>query len=270
MGLHAGERLGIYEILLPLGKGGMGEVYRARDTRLNREVAIKVLPQAFADDPNRMARFEREARLLASLNHPHIAAIHGLEEADGQRALVMELVEGLTLEERIAGPPLPLEETISLALRIAAALACAHDQGIIHRALKPANIKVAPDGQVKILDFGLAKAMITGFSGSSADAITQQETTNAGMVLGTAAYMSPEQARGQDVDRRSDLWSFGVVVYEMLTGKRPFGGQTISDTLAAVLREAPDPEGVPLHMRRLVAACLEKDRCARLRDPRTA
>ena len=266
MGLQAGGHLGIYEILSPLGAGGMGEVYRARDTKLGRDVALKVLPDAMAHDRERMARFEREARTLASLNHPHIAAIHGLEEANGQRALVMELVEGPTLANRIAGGPIPVEDAMPLALQIAEGLGFAHDRNIVHRDLKPANIKVTPDGQVKILDFGLAKAMSTESSGTSEEATTLTLTTGAGTMLGTAAYMSPEQARGQNVDRRTDVWSFGVVVYEMLTGERPFCGPTVSDTLAAVLREAPDLQRIPLRMRSLVAACLEKDPRKRLRD----
>lgn len=240
----------------------MGEVWRAVDTRLGREVAIKVLPDAVAGDPLRMARMSREAQLLALLNHPGIAAIYGIEEG----ALVMELVEGPTLADRIAGGPVPLEEVMSIALQMADALTYAHDKGIVHRDLKPANIKVTPEGQVKILDFGLAKAMSTESSGTSADATTLPVTTDPGLILGTAAYMSPEQARGQNVDRRTDVWSFGVVLYEMLTGARPFGGPTVTDTLAAVLREAPDLERIPLRIRPLVAACLEKDPRTRLRD----
>jgi serine/threonine-protein kinase len=238
----------------------------AHDATLGRDVALKLLPDAMAHDGQRMARFEREAHLLASLNHPHIAAIHGVEENHGQRALVMELVQGPTLADLIAGGPIPLEEAMPLANEIAEALAYAHDKGIVHRDLKPANIKVTLDGQIKILDFGLAKAMSPESSGSSPDAITRSVATSAGMVLGTPAYMSPEQARGQEVDRRADVWSFGVVLYEMLTGDRPFGGTTVSDTLSAVLREAPDLERVPLRLRRLVAACLEKDSRKRLRD----
>jgi serine/threonine protein kinase len=265
MPLTAGVQLGAFTIISPIGAGGMGEVYRARDAKLGRDVALKLLPEAMAYDVQLMARFEREAHMLASLNHPHIAAIHGVEETDGHRALVMELVEGQTMADRIAGGPIPLEEALFLALGIADALAYAHDKGIVHRDLKPANIKVTPDERVKILDFGLAKAM-TESSGSSPDSTTLPVTTNAGMVLGTAAYMSPEQARGQEVDRRTDVWSFGVVVYEMLTGDRPFGGLTVSDTLSAVLRESPDLERVPVRVRQLVSACLEKDPRKRLRD----
>jgi eukaryotic-like serine/threonine-protein kinase len=254
--------VGHYRISTRLGAGAMGEVWRAIDTRLGREVAIKVLPAAVADDPLRLARLSREAQLLASLNHPGIAAIYGIEEG----ALVMELVEGPTLAGRIAGGPIPLDEALPLALQMAEALAYAHDKGVVHRDLKPANIKITPDGQVKILDFGLAKAMSTESSGSLPDATTLPLTTDAGTVLGTAAYMSPEQARGQNLDRRTDIWSFGVIVYEMLIGERPFGGPTVSDTLAAVLRETPDLERIPPHMRPLVAYCLEKDSRKRLRD----
>ena len=244
----------------------MGEVYRARDMKLGREVALKLLPATMVNDSQRMARFEREAQMLASLNHPHIAAIYGVEETNGQRALIMELVEGPTLGDQISSGPIPLEEAMPLALEIADALAYAHDKGIIHRDLKPENIKATLDGRVKILDFGLAKAMSTESSGPSSDATTLTLTTSPGTVLGTAAYMSPEQARGQAVDRRTDVWSLGVVVYEMLTGDRPFRGATISDTLSAVLREAPDLERVPTGGKRLVAACLEKDPRKRLRD----
>ncbi|MGH9605684.1 MAG: protein kinase domain-containing protein [Terracidiphilus sp.] len=260
------QQFGHYQIVAKIGAGGMGEVYRAHDTRLNRDVAVKVLPRAFAEDPLRMARFEREAQLLASLNHPKIAAIYGLEESGATLALVMELVEGSTLAERIADGPVPLDEAVPLIVQMADALAYAHDRGIIHRDLKPANIKLTSDGQVKILDFGLAKAMSINSSGASPDATTLPVTTSAGMVLGTAAYMSPEQARGQEMDRRTDVWSFGVVVYEMLLGQRPFRGPTVSDTVAAVLRETPSLERVPLYLRRLVAACLEKEPRKRLRD----
>jgi len=257
--LASGTRIGAYEILSLLGVGGMGEVYRARDTRLGRDVAIKVLPESLAADPDRIARFEREARTLASLNHPHIAQIHGLEDANGVKALVMELVEGPTLAEHLAartlsGPRgLPLDEALPIAKQIAEALEAAHEQGIIHRDLKPANIKVRPDGTVKVLDFGLAKAMEpapgSSPSMSMSPTITTpahlrqgyggQAMTQAGMILGTAAYMSPEQARGATVDKRADLWAFGVVLWEMLTGTRLFEGATVSDTLAAVLKTEP-------------------------------
>src|ERR1700704_2094971 len=226
MPLSAGARLGPYEILSAIGAGGMGEVYRARDTKLNRDVALKILPDAFASDPDRLARFTREAQTLAALNHPHIAHIHGLEEAGGVRALVMELVEGEDLAERIARGPMPLDEALPIARQIADALEAAHEQGIIHRDLKPANIKVRPDGTVKVLDFGLAKALeATGAMSSSASmspTITTPAMTQAGMILGTAAYMAPEQAKGREADKRSDIWAFGCVLYEMLTGKRVF------------------------------------------------
>jgi len=227
MPLSAGTRLGPYEILSALGAGGMGEVYRARDTKLDRAVAIKILPETFAADTERIARFQREARTLASLNHPNIAHIHGLEESNGTRALVMELVEGEDLAQRIARGAIPVAEAIPIAKQMADALEAAHEQGIIHRDLKPANIKVRPDGTVKVLDFGLAKAMEPAFAqGASAGqahasmspTITTPAMTQAGMILGTAAYMSPEQARGKPADRRADIWAFGCVLYEMLTG----------------------------------------------------
>ena len=222
MRLSAGTRLGPYEILSALGAGGMGEVYRARDTKLDRAVAIKILPEAFAADTERVARFQREARTLASLNHPNIAHVHGLEESSGVRALVMELVEGEDLAERIARGAIPVDEALPIAKQIADALEAAHEQGIIHRDLKPANIKVRPDGTVKVLDFGLAKAMEpTGDASpsvSQSPTITTPAMTEAGMILGTAAYMSPEQARGKPVDKRADIWAFGCVLYEMLTG----------------------------------------------------
>jgi len=270
--LASGTRLGPYEIVAPLGAGGMGEVYRARDARLHREVAIKVLPESVSNDPERLARFEREAHVLAALNHPRIAAIHGVEEANGVRALVLELVPGETLAERIAAGPIPADEALAIARQIADALEAAHARGIVHRDLKPANVKITPDGGVKVLDFGLAKAL--SVDGGSAD-VTHSPTltaqaTQAGVVIGTAAYMSPEQARGKAVDKRSDVWSFGAVLYEMLTGRRCFEGETVSDVLAAVLRQEPDwsrlppetPRGVPLLLRR----CLERDPRQRLRD----
>jgi eukaryotic-like serine/threonine-protein kinase len=277
--LAPGARLGAYEILSLLGSGGMGEVYRARDTKLEREVAIKILPELFVSDPERVARFQREAKTLAALNHPHIGSIYGLEDAEGVRALVLELVEGPTLADRIAQGPIPLDEALPIAQQMAQALEAAHDAGIIHRDLKPANIKLRPDGTVKVLDFGLAKAVEpTTASGPN---VTQSPTittpammTGVGMILGTAAYMSPEQAKGLPADKRSDMWAFGCVLYEMLTGQRAFEGEDVSDTLAAVLRGEPDwtvlPDDVPRHIRLLLRKCLEKDRTRRVADISTA
>jgi Tol biopolymer transport system component len=269
MAFSAGTRVGSYEILASIGAGGMGEVYRARDLRLGRDVAIKILPEAFARDADRMARFEREAKVLASLNHPHIAAIYGLEESDGMRALVMELVEGPTLDEQIGGRAIALEETLPIAKQIAEALEYAHEKGIIHRDLKPANVKLTADGHVKVLDFGLAKAFeapAPAVGNPSVSPTLTIEGTRAGVILGTAAYMAPEQARGTMLDKRADIWSFGVVLYEMLTGKQPFAGATVSDTLAAVLKTEPDLERVPPKVRRLIESCLKKDPKQRLRD----
>ncbi len=277
MTLTPGTRLGPYEIVSALGAGGMGEVYRARDSKLKRDVAIKVLLAAVANDPDRLARFSREAQVLASLNHPNIAAIYGLEDApstgSGQadvRALVMELVEGPTLADRIAQGAIPLDEALPIAKQIAEALEAAHEQGIIHRDLKPANVKVRPDGLVKVLDFGLAKALApAGASATAENSPTISiHATQAGMILGTAAYMSPEQAAGKPVDKRSDLWAFGVVLLEMLTGKPVFTGETVSHVLAAVLRADPDwtrlPADTPASIRRLLRRCLEKDPKKRL------
>jgi serine/threonine protein kinase/Tol biopolymer transport system component len=254
-----GRRLGVFEVRGLLGAGGMGEVYRALDTRLGREVAIKFLPSAFRDDHQRVVRFEREARVLASLNHPHIGVVHGLEEVDGLKALVMELVEGEDLAERLALGPLPVGETLDVARQIAAALEAAHTQGIVHRDLKPANIKRRPDGTVKVLDFGLAKPRA-----SSADTTV----TVPGTIEGTPAYMSPEQARGEPVDSQADIWSFGVVLFQLLTGVSPFARKTTAETLASVLGGAPDYARLPLEtpptVRRLVRRCIEKDRRRRL------
>jgi eukaryotic-like serine/threonine-protein kinase len=266
MTLSAGTRLGPYEILSLVGSGGMGEVYRARDPKLKRDVAIKVLPDSLAQDPERLARFEREAHLLAALNHPHIAHIHGIEDSSGEPALVMELVEGPTLADRMAQGPISLDEALPIARQIADALEAAHEQGIVHRDLKPANIKVRDDGTVKVLDFGLAKAFDPGAS-SPAGAMNSPtlsiHATQAGTILGTAAYMAPEQARGRSVDRRADIWAFGCVLYEMLTGRRPFDGDDVSITLAAVLKADPDWQALPLvtpaAVRRLLTRCLRKD-----------
>ena len=270
--MNPGTQLGSYEILSPLGKGGMGEVWRARDQKLGREVAIKTLPEEFAKDEERLARFEREAKLLASLNHPNIAAIYGLEQHEGTRFLVLELVEGDTLAERLKRGAIPVEESLKLALQIAEALEAAHEKGVIHRDLKPANIKVTPDGKVKVLDFGLAKA----FAGDGSDVnLSQSPTlsmaaTQQGVILGTAAYMSPEQARGRTVDKRADIWAFGVVVYEMLTGKKAFESEDVSLTLAEVMKGEPHwallPSDTPSPVRRLLRRCLEKDPRNRLRD----
>jgi Tol biopolymer transport system component len=271
MSLAAGIRLGPYEILSPLGAGGMGEVYRARDGKLNRDVAIKVLPEAFALDAERLARFRREAQVLASLNHPHIAAIYGLEESGGIEALVLELVPGETLAERLVRGPIPVEEALEIARQIADALEAAHEKGIVHRDLKPANVKLTPEGKVKVLDFGLAKAL-TGDS-SSPDVSTSPTLTGmtqAGVVIGTAAYMSPEQARGKAVDKRADIWAFGAIVWEMLTGRRLFEGETVSDVLAAVLRKDLDfaalPGETPDGVVRLLHRSLERDPKNRLHD----
>jgi eukaryotic-like serine/threonine-protein kinase len=269
MALTPGSRLGPYEILTPLGAGGMGEVYRARDTKLNREVAIKVLPDLFAGDAERLARFSREAQTLAALNHPNIAHIHGLEESGGVRALVMELVEGEDLSQRITHAAIPLEEAWPIARQIAEALEAAHEQGIIHRDLKPANIKVRDDGVVKVLDFGLAKALEPGSGMGDGSAnlansptITSPAMTLRGMILGTAAYMSPEQAKGKPVDKRTDIWAFGCVLYEMLAGRRAFEGEDVSDTLAAILRGEPDwtrLPALPASVDMLIRRCLERD-----------
>jgi Tol biopolymer transport system component len=267
MPLLPGTRLGPYEILSALGAGGMGEVYRARDTKLDRTVAIKILPEAFAADTERIARFQREARTLASLNHPNIAHIHGLEESNGVRALVMELVEGEDLAQRIARGAMPLDEALPVAKQIADALEAAHEQGIIHRDVKPANVKVRPDGTTKVLDFGLAKAMesagVTSPSGSESTTITRPAMTQAGMILGTAAYMCPEQARGKPVDERADIWAFGCVLYEMLTGQRAFDGQSVSETLARVIEREPDwaalPAALSPALRTYIRRCLQKD-----------
>jgi serine/threonine protein kinase/Tol biopolymer transport system component len=283
--LTPGARLGVYEITAQIGEGGMGQVFRARDTKLDRDVAIKVLPEAFAHDADRLARFQREAKTLASLNHPHIAGIYGLEESAGITALVMELVEGEDLSQKIEGQRaqgkghgLPIDEALAIAKQIADALEAAHEQGIIHRDLKPANIKVRPDGTVKVLDFGLAKAMDQGSGirdqgsarASMSPTITTPAMTAAGMILGTAAYMSPEQAKGRTVDRRADIWAFGVLLCEMLTGTRPFGGDDVQETFVAILRDEPRwsalPSATPVALRRLLVRCLKKDPKTRLRD----
>jgi Tol biopolymer transport system component len=259
-----GHRIGVFEVETLLGAGGMGEVYRARDTRLGRSVAIKLLPLAFAADADRLSRFEREARVLASLNHPNIGAVYGLEPGDGITALVMELVDGDDLSTRLASGPLRMAEALAIARQIAMALEAAHEQGVVHRDLKPANIKVRPDGTVKVLDFGLAKSL----QSTAAESVTVTMVTEPGLVLGTPKYMSPEQARGESVDRGADVWAFGVVLYEMMTGAAPFAGRTTAETLAHVLERRPDesrlPDDIPPAMRRLIRRCLDKDRRRRL------
>src|SRR6202521_4764769 len=273
MPLSAGAKLGSYEVVSAIGAGGMGEVYQAHDTKLGRDVAIKVLPEAFAHDAERLSRFQREARLLASLNHPNIATIHGLEDSNGTSYLVMELVPGETLAQRIKREgAVPVGEALTIAKQIAEALEAAHEKSIIHRDLKPANVKLTPEGKVKVLDFGLAKAFADdtstedmGNSPTLSMAVTMQ-----GVILGTAAYMSPEQARGKAVDKRTDIWAFGCVLYELLTGKPAFHGEDVTDILAAVVRAEPDwqalPVATPLKVRDLVRHSLQKDKRLRLRD----
>ena len=276
--LQNGGRLGPYEITSQIGAGGMGEVYRATDTNLKRSVAIKVLQSSVASDADRLARFQREAEILATLNHPNIGAIYGVERADGIVALVMELVDGPTLAERIAQGAMPLDEALPIASQIANALEAAHDQGIIHRDLKPANVKLRPDGVVKVLDFGLAKFAgtaapesfgptdLTRAAVSASPTIVSPVRTQVGMILGTAAYMSPEQARGRTADKRSDVWAFGCVLYEMLTGRRAFEGDEVSDVLAGVLKSDPRWDTVPAVARHLLQTCVQKDPRNRLRD----
>jgi eukaryotic-like serine/threonine-protein kinase len=272
MPLVSGAKIGAYEVIAPLGAGGMGEVYRAHDSKLGRDVAIKVLPEAFARDADRMTRFEREAKVLASLNHPNIASIYGLADSETTHALVMELVEGPTLADRIRHCPIPIEEAVPIAKQICDALEYAHERGIVHRDLKPANVKVTVDDAVKVLDFGLAKA-IEGDAASadvSNSPTMSRMATLAGVLLGTAAYMSPEQAKAKPVDRRADIWAFGCVLYEMLTGKMAFRGESVTDTLAAVIKEEPDwsqlPAATPMRVRVLLQRCLRKDPKQRLRD----
>jgi len=271
MGLPTGTQLGSYEILSAIGAGGMGEVYEARDNKLGRNVAIKVLPEAFAHDHDRLSRFQREARMLAALNHPNIATIFGLEECDGVDYLVMELVPGQTLSERLKLGPLALEEALKIATQIAEAMEAAHEKQVIHRDLKPANVKVTPEGRVKVLDFGLAKAFdaVAEPSSSGAATLTSMGTED-GRILGTPTYMSPEQARGKPVDKRTDIWAFGCVLYELLAGQRAFQADTVSDTLVRVLERDPDwkalPAATPVKVQNLLQKCLEKDVNRRLRD----
>ncbi|MCL4522995.1 MAG: serine/threonine-protein kinase [Acidobacteria bacterium] len=267
-----GQSISHYKVTAKIGAGGMGEVYRATDTKLGRDVALKVVPPAFVQDAERMARFEREAQVLASLNHPNIATIHGLEDGAGVRALIMELVEGPTLADRIAQGQMPFEEALPLAKQIAEALEYAHEKGIIHRDLKPANVKVTADGKAKVLDFGLAKALLgdATVQDASHSPTLSMAATKAGIILGTAAYMSPEQARGKPADRRADIWAFGVVLYEMLSGRQIFGGETASDSMAAVITREPEwsllPTNTPPRIRELLRRCLTKDPKQRLRD----
>src|ERR1700739_251161 len=273
MPFNAGTRLGSYEVLASIGAGGMGEVYRAHDTKLGRDVAIKVLPEAFAQDSDRLSRFQREAKMLAALNHPNIATIHGLEQSNGTSYLVMELVSVATLAERIKRDgPVPIEEALKIGVQIAEALEAAHEKGIIHRDLKPANVKVTPEGKVKVLDFGLAKAFADDSANddpSNSPTLSMAATMH-GVILGTAAYMSPEQARGKSVDKRTDIWAFGCVLYELLTGKQAFAGDDITDILAAVVRADPDwqalPPATPVKIRDLLRRCLQKDKSLRMRD----
>src|ERR1700720_3233599 len=243
MALAKGTKLGSYEVVAPIGAGGMGEVYQAHDSKLGRDVAIKVLPEAFAHDPERLSRFQREAKMLAALNHPNIATIHGLEQSGGTSYLVMELVSGETLSERVKRDGVfPIEEPLAIAKQIAEALEAAHEKGIIHRDLKPANVKLTPEGKVKVLDFGLAKAFAGDEPGSdpSNSPTLSMAATMQGVILGTAAYMSPEQAKGKAVDKRTDIWAFGCVLYELLTGKAAFQGEDVTDILAAVVKTEPD------------------------------
>ena len=276
MPLKSGARLGPYEVVAAIGAGGMGEVYRARDTKLNRDVALKILPATFASDSDRLARFHREAQVLASLNHPHIGAIYGFEESGDTHALVLEFVDGPTLADRIAQGPIPVDEALPIAMQIAEALETAHEQGIIHRDLKPANVKLRPDGTVKVLDFGLAKLNVSN-DPNGPNALSMSPTitspammTGVGVLLGTAAYMAPEQARGKTVDKRADIWAFGCVVYEMLSGQRAFAGEDVTDFVVSVVTKEPDwskvPTSAPVRAMEVLRRCLRKDPRERLRD----
>jgi len=267
-----GQTISHYRIIEKLGQGGMGEVFLAYDTSLDRKVALKFLPDIFSGDPDRLARFEREAKLLASLNHPNIATIYGLEQADGKRFLAMELVEGETLAQRIERGPMPVDDALEVCRQIAEGLETAHERGVIHRDLKPANVKITPEGKVKILDFGLAKALQgepLATDASKSPTLTNQ-MTQAGVILGTAAYMAPEQAKGRSVDRRADIWAFGCILYECVTAKAVFHSETITETLASVLKNEPDwnsvPKGINRRIKDLMQRCLEKDPRQRLHD----
>ncbi len=267
MPLTTGQPLSFYEILGPLGAGGMGEVYRARDTRLDREVAIKVLPEKMVDDEERLRRFEREAKTLASLNHPNVAGIYGIDQVEDVCFLAMELVPGEDLATRLEAGPLEIQEALDVCRQIAEGLEAAHEAGVVHRDLKPANVRVTPEDRVKLLDFGLAKPVGPRSEPVQSDSFVMTEE---GLVLGTPTYMSPEQARGKPVDRRTDIWAFGCVLYECLTGERPFGGSTVPDVLAAVLQSEPNwnalPAATPAPVRGLLERALTKDRHTRLRD----
>ena len=264
MSVAPGQTIGVYQVGEQIGEGGMGQVYQARDTSLDRDVALKVLPPLFTDDPERLARFEREAKTLASLNHPNIGQIYGIAETDDTRALVLELIEGPTLADRISQGPVPIDDALSIANQIADALEAAHEQGIIHRDLKPANVKVKDDGTVKVLDFGLAKAFAP--DASSADLAASPTisltaaATQMGMIIGTAAYMAPEQAKGKPVDKRADIWAFGALLFEMLTARKPFPGEDVSEVLATVIKSDPDwdqlPDDTPPRVQQVLGACL--------------
>src|SRR2546426_10146401 len=271
MAITIGTHLGSHEITALLGRGGMGEVYRARDTKLKREVAIKILPDEFSSDPDRMARFQREAEALAALNHPNIAAIYDLQEENQTRFLVLELVEGDTLADKLRQRgSLPVDQALKIAEQICRALEAAHEKGIVHRDLKPANIKITPDGKVKLLDFGLARVFGEPAASDLSNSPTLLSQSMPGMILGTAAYMSPEQARGDEVDRRGDIWAFGCVLYEMLTGRTPFSGKSVADLLGAIIHKDIDwaalPAATPPRVREGLRRCLQKDTIRRLHD----
>ena len=263
MALNVGTRIGPFLVKSSLGEGGMGVVFRALDTKLQREVALKLLPEHFADDPERLARFQREAQVLASLNHPNIAQIYGLEESDNARCIVMELVEGETLQERLKRGAIPIDEALPIAKQIAEALEAAHESGLVHRDLKPANIKLTPDGRVKVLDFGLAKAFVPTAEMNLSNSPTLVSGSMPGVILGTAAYMAPEQAKGKSVDRRADIWAFGCVLYELLVGQQPFRGASFAEIIACVLKTEPGwqalPARTPAKARDLLRHCLQKD-----------
>ncbi|HEX9710109.1 MAG TPA: serine/threonine-protein kinase, partial [Candidatus Thermoplasmatota archaeon] len=270
MSLAPGLRVGPFDVVSRLGAGGMGEVYRARDARLGRDVALKTLPGALVQNAESRARLEREARLLASLSHPNVASLFGIEDSDGTPVLVMELVPGPTLAERLERGPLPVREALEIARQVAEGLEAAHRKGIIHRDLKPGNVKLTPEGRVKVLDFGLAKALSAAGAEDPQQTKTASGETGSGVVMGTAAYMSPEQARGEELDERTDVWSFGCLLYECLTGRRAFAGATVSDTLAAVLVHAPEwnvlPSSTPASVKTLLRLCLQKERARRLQS----